>query len=62
MRGKQKMETQTKQWFDDITSPDAQNHLKNWARHGLPLQAKNHKITEKRSQFEVCKVMTIVRK
>lgn len=50
-----------KQWFDDI-KPDSPRHLKQWAKHGLPLQAKHH-ITEKGVEiFSVAKNFKIVRK
>lgn len=54
--------TNKKQWFEDLVSPTTPKHLKQWARHGLPTQAK-HTITEKGVEiFSVSKTFKIVRK
>jgi hypothetical protein len=55
------MET-NKQWFDDINSPNASGHLKQWARCGLPINAKRHHITEKMEVYILAKNFKIVKK
>ena len=54
------METKN-EWFEDI-KPDSPEHLKQWAKNGLPLQAKHH-ITKKGVEiFSIAKNFKIVRK